>query len=77
MPPEKHPSGSPEDWLRYAHSDLELARVPPPPKVLFEGLCFHAQQAAEKSLKAVWFLTQYLFQKPIALECWLISCPES
>jgi len=24
-----------------------------PPKVLFEGLCFHAQQAVEKALKAV------------------------
>lgn len=48
-----HFPGSPADWLRYAYSDLELARVKRPPKVLFEGLCFHAQQAVEKALKAV------------------------
>jgi len=53
MPHEGHFPGSPADWLRYAYSDLELARVGRPPKVLFEGLCFHAQQAAEKALKAV------------------------
>ena len=53
MPPEGDPAGSPEAWLRYAHSDLELAQLSPPPKVLLEGLCFHAQQAAEKALKAV------------------------
>ncbi len=53
MPHEGHFSGSPADWLRYAHSDLELARIVRPDEVLFEGLCFHAQQAAEKALKAV------------------------
>jgi len=53
MPHEGHFSGSPADWLRYARSDLELARVVRPDEVLFEGLCFHAQQAAEKALKAV------------------------
>jgi len=53
MPHEGHFLGSPADWLRYAYSDLELARVSRPPKVLFEGLCFHAQQAVEKAMKAV------------------------
>ena len=53
MPHEGHFLGSPADWLRYARSDLELARVTRPDEVLFEGLCFHAQQAAEKALKAV------------------------
>ncbi len=46
-------AGSPQDWFRHAKSDLELARVNPPPIVLLEGLCFHAQQAVEKSLKAL------------------------
>jgi len=50
---EGHFSGSPADWLRYAYSDLELAHVGRASNVLFEGLCFHAQQAAEKALKAV------------------------
>jgi HEPN domain-containing protein len=53
MPHESHLPGSPSDWLRHARSDLELARVSRPFEVLFEGLCFHAQQAAEKALKAV------------------------
>ena len=53
MPHEGHSPGSPDDWLRYAYSDLELARVRRPSKVLFEGLCFHAQQPVEKALKAV------------------------
>jgi len=53
MPHEGRFPGSPADWLRHAYSDLELARVRRPPKVLFEELCFHAQQAVEKALKAV------------------------
>ncbi len=53
MPYEDYLPGSPADWLRHAYSDLELARVKRSPKVLFEGLCFHAQQAVEKALKAV------------------------
>lgn len=53
MPPESDSTGSPEEWLRYAQSDLELARLPPPPGVLLENLCYHAYQAAEKALKAV------------------------
>ena len=42
-----------QQWLIYAKSDLELARVDLPASVLLETLCYHAQQAAEKSLKAV------------------------
>ena len=46
-------SGSPADWLRYAVSDLEIAHTTPSSRILLEALCFHAQQAAEKALKAV------------------------
>ncbi len=53
MSPEAFPPGSPADWLRHAESDLALARSTATPKVLLEDLCFHAQQAAEKALKAV------------------------
>ena len=53
MPHERHLRASPGDWLRHARSDLEPARVRRPFEVLFEGLCFHAQHAAEKALKAV------------------------
>ncbi len=45
--------GSPKDWLRHAFSDLELAHIAPNKKILLEDLCFHAQQATEKALKAV------------------------
>ena len=45
--------GSSADWLRRAFSDLSLAGVPLPPGVLYTELCFHAQQAVEKSIKAV------------------------
>ena len=50
---ERHVSGGAVDWLRYADSDLEIARITQTSGILLEGLCFHAQQAAEKALKAV------------------------
>lgn len=53
MPPDDPSSGSPEDWLRHARSDLALARQQGPPDILLATLCFHTQQAVEKSLKAV------------------------
>lgn len=53
MPPDAPLPGSPRDWLRHARSDLALAHVPRTPEILFETLCFHAQQATEKALKAV------------------------
>ena len=53
MLPEKPSPGSAADWLRRARSDLALACAPLPPDVLHSELCFHAQQAVEKSIKAV------------------------
>lgn len=53
MLPEKPSPGSAADWLRHARSDLGLACAPLPPDVLYNELCFHAQQAVEKSIKAV------------------------
>ena len=46
-------AGTPADCLRRARSDLALAQPTPDPQVLLEDLCFHAQQAAEKSFKAM------------------------
>jgi HEPN domain-containing protein len=43
----------PESWLAFAHSDLAVARIPRDEDIFLESLCFHAQQAAEKSIKAV------------------------
>ena len=53
MPDEKTEVGSVRDWLRHARSDLALARMRKTKTVLHEHLSFHAQQAAEKALKAV------------------------
>jgi len=52
MPPEPVRPGSPQDRLRYAVSDLELAKTSGVPNVMLESLCYHAQQCAKKALKA-------------------------
>ena len=54
MPPESGIPGSPSDWLRRARSDLALVKMPLPSGALYEDLCFHAQQAAEKAIKSVY-----------------------
>ena len=51
--PHEVKAGSPQDWLRHAKADLALATSPLPRDGLYSTLCFHAQQAAEKSIKAV------------------------
>jgi HEPN domain-containing protein len=43
----------PESWLAFARSDLAMARIPRDEDMFLESLCFHAQQAVEKSIKAV------------------------
>lgn len=46
------PSDSPEAWLARAASSLALAGATSA-EVLYEDLCFQAQQGAEKALKAL------------------------
>ncbi len=50
--PDRYPPDDPREWLNRAHSDLALARGAGE-RVYLEDLCFHAQQAAEKAVKAV------------------------
>jgi hypothetical protein len=57
-------AGSPEAWLRYARSDLALAGQSASADVLREALAFHAQQAAERSIKAVLVHFAVPFPKP-------------
>lgn len=52
--PDRPIPGSPADWLMRARADLALAKAPLPPGAVCEDLCFHAQQAAEKAIKAVY-----------------------
>jgi HEPN domain-containing protein len=53
MLPDRERADAPLRWLDNARADLALARVSLPEGALYEHLCFHAQQAAEKALKAV------------------------
>jgi HEPN domain-containing protein len=53
MPPDRERADAPKSWLENARSDLAIARIPLPPGGRYEHLCFHIQQAVEKSLKAV------------------------
>jgi HEPN domain-containing protein len=54
--------GSPQEWLARARGDLALARAPLPPGGFYEDLCFHAQQAPEKALKAVYLHGGWTFR---------------
>jgi len=60
--------GSPQDWLARAKSDLILARQPLPEGAFYEDLCFHAQQAAEKAIKAVYQHHGWIFRYTHDLE---------
>jgi len=53
MSPENPDLNDPAIWVEFAKSDLALARFGKHPEVRLGALCFHCQQAAEKSLKAV------------------------
>lgn len=52
MPPERFSPDDPREWLNRARSSLALARNRVPEAYL-EDLCFLAQQAAEKAVKAL------------------------
>ncbi|HYU17588.1 MAG TPA: HEPN domain-containing protein [Chloroflexota bacterium] len=52
MPSERFAPDDPREWLNRARSNLTRAKTPVP-DVYLEDLCFDAQQAAEKAIKAV------------------------
>lgn len=60
MHPKRVP-GSAADWMIRAKSDLAIANPPLPQGALYEDLCFHAQQAAEKALKAIYQHNEFAF----------------
>jgi len=68
MPQDSQAPGSPRDWLARAKGDLALARVPLPEGAFYDDLCFHAQQAAEKALKAVYQHHGWIFRYTHDLE---------
>jgi HEPN domain-containing protein len=62
VPQDRPIPGSPQEWLARARGDLALACAPLPLGGFYEDLCFHAQQAAEKALKAVYLHYGWLFR---------------
>ena len=50
--PRRYPSEDPREWLNRARSNLLLASAQRE-GIYLEDLCFNAQQAAEKAIKAL------------------------
>lgn len=51
--PDRYSPEDPREWLNRARSNLAIAKNRTEGSVYLEDLCFNAQQAAEKALKAV------------------------
>jgi HEPN domain-containing protein len=58
MSGKKRSPDNPAEWLDRARSSLALSSAKTP-GVLFEDLCFQTQQAAEKSIKAVYVAKKF------------------
>ena len=67
MPPELRDAGDPAEWLRRARSNLAKAKAGEVAEVVYEDLCFDAQQASEKALKALLVRQQVGFPKTHAI----------
>lgn len=53
MPPSEDEKATAREWLQRAKGNLARTKQPKPPEAFWEDLCFDAQQAAEKAIKAV------------------------
>jgi HEPN domain-containing protein len=51
--PDRYPPDDPREWLNRAHSNIVLAKNVNSATVYLEDLCYNAQQASEKAIKAV------------------------
>ena len=64
MPPRLRSASDPGEWPRHARSNLSRCRADRAlPEVLFEDLCFDAEQATEKAIKAVLVMRGSRFPK--------------
>jgi HEPN domain-containing protein len=66
-----------EEWMRHARSDLAVARMVNEEQISPEILAFHAQQAAEKSLKALLVQRQVEFPRLHVIGPLLNLCREA
>ena len=62
MPLDNKQAGTAIDWLARAKGDLAIAAADLPEGAFLEDLCFHAQQAAEKALKALYVFYNIKFR---------------
>jgi HEPN domain-containing protein len=63
------PAEIPDMWIRHAKSDQRMAEIAlVSPEILFEDTCFHAQQCAEKALKALLTHLEIPFPRTHAIE---------
>jgi len=60
--------GTAESWMQYARADLCLAKTEADGELMRELLCFHAQQAVEKSIKSVLVLFGVAFPRIHSVE---------
>lgn len=51
--PDNTTKESAAEWIRDAESDLAIASIKRTTRMRYAHLCFHAQQASEKALKAL------------------------
>jgi HEPN domain-containing protein len=63
MPLEERLRQAAEEWVQRARGNLARAKQSKPPEAFWEDLCFDAQQAAEKAVKAVLVLRGIDFRK--------------
>jgi len=63
MLPKKGAFGTAQQWLKRAKSNLARAKQPKPKEAFWDDLCFDAQQAVEKAVKAVLRFSEIDFPK--------------
>lgn len=65
------------DWLRRANADLQVASITDDERIAPEIAAFHAQQAAEKILKALLVQEQVDFPRTHSIGALLALCEEA
>ena len=74
MPPKRDAFGTAQQWLKRAKGNLALAKQPKPKDAFWDDLFFDAQQAAEKSIKAVLVHREIDFPKTHNIRSLFWSC---
>jgi HEPN domain-containing protein len=65
------------EWLRWARADMSVAALTDDERIAPEIVAFHAQQAAEKVLKALLVLRQVDFPRTHSIGALLALCQEA